>query len=60
MTVLCFPRCHACGQQTHGVFNPAKDIIAKMDKMKKEEEAKEKAGFIKSVGEAGSDDSDSE
>jgi len=29
-------RCYACGAQTGGVFNPAKDIIAKMDKAKKE------------------------
>jgi len=29
-------RCYACEVQTGGVFNPAKDIIAKMDKAKKE------------------------
>lgn len=29
-------RCFACGAQTGGVFNPAKEVIAKMDKMKEE------------------------
>lgn len=27
-------RCYACGAQTNGVFNPAKEIIARMEKMK--------------------------
>ncbi len=31
-------RCYACGVQTGGVFNPAKDIIAKMNKMQEEAE----------------------
>ena len=31
-------RCAACGAQTGGVFNPAKDIIARMDKYKNEED----------------------
>ncbi len=35
-------RCAACGKQTSGVFNPAKEIVAKMDKMKKEEAAEAK------------------
>lgn len=26
------PRCYVCDQQTHGVFNPAKDLIAKLEK----------------------------
>lgn len=32
-------RCFACGKQTNGMFNPAKDLIAKMDKIRKREEA---------------------
>jgi len=31
-------RCYACGEQTHGVFNTAKDILAKMKKEKEEEQ----------------------
>jgi len=31
-------RCFACGAQTGGVFNPAKEIVAKLNKMKEEEE----------------------
>ena len=31
-------RCAACGAQTHGVFNPAKELQAKLDKAKREEE----------------------
>jgi len=30
-------RCKACGSQTGGVFNPAKEIVAKMEKAKAEE-----------------------
>lgn len=30
-------RCAACGVQTHGVFNPAKDVIAKLEQMRKAE-----------------------
>ncbi|ERE73486.1 Zinc finger, RING-type containing protein [Cricetulus griseus] len=26
------PRCYVCEQQTHGVFNPAKELIAKLEK----------------------------
>ncbi len=32
-------RCFACGRQTNGVFNPAKDIIAKLEAAKKAEDA---------------------
>ncbi len=46
-------RCFACGKQTNGVFNPAKDIMAKMEKMKKEEADRESRG-----GEGHSSDSD--
>ena len=35
-------RCFACGKQTNGVFNPAKELIAKLDKMKQKEEAEAK------------------
>lgn len=36
-------RCAACGKQTNGMFNPAKEIVAKLAKMKsKEEEDKKK------------------
>jgi len=31
-------RCYACGAQTQGVFNPAKEIMAKMEKAKKAEQ----------------------
>jgi RING finger protein 113A len=34
-------RCFACGVQTGGVFNPAKEIIAKLNKIKEQEEAAE-------------------
>ena len=27
-------RCYACGAQTNGVFNPAKEIITRMEKQK--------------------------
>ena len=30
-------RCYACGTQTSGVFNPAKEIMAKLSKHKNEE-----------------------
>ncbi|XP_074057383.1 E3 ubiquitin-protein ligase RNF113A [Macrotis lagotis] len=30
------PRCYVCDQQTNGVFNPAKDLIAKLDKYQAE------------------------
>uniref|UniRef100_A0A8C5Q2M8 RING finger protein 113A n=1 Tax=Leptobrachium leishanense TaxID=445787 RepID=A0A8C5Q2M8_9ANUR len=33
-------RCYVCNTQTNGVFNPAKDLIAKMEKHKAEEEEK--------------------
>jgi len=42
-------RCYACGAQTGGVFNPAKDIMAKMEKAKKED-----------FNERSSDDSDND
>jgi len=42
-------RCYACGAQTGGVFNPAKDIMAKMEKAKKED-----------VNERSSEDSDND
>ena len=32
-------RCAACGKNTFGVFNPAKELIKKLEKHKKEEEA---------------------
>lgn len=31
-------RCFACGVQTGGVFNPAKEIIAKLNKIKEQQE----------------------
>lgn len=43
-------RCFACGMQTNGVFNPAKELIAKLDKKKKEEEA--------NVNDSGDEESD--
>ena len=42
-------RCYACGAQTGGVFNPAKDIMAKMEKAKRE-----------NFNERSSDDSDND
>lgn len=42
------PRCYVCDQQTNGVFNPAKELIAKLDKHQDAEEdgkmTEEKAG----------------
>ncbi|XP_070275485.1 LOW QUALITY PROTEIN: E3 ubiquitin-protein ligase RNF113A-like [Myotis yumanensis] len=42
------PRCYVCDQQTNGVFNPAKALIAKLDKHQDAEEdgnlTEEKAG----------------
>ncbi|ELK29468.1 Mps one binder kinase activator-like 2A [Myotis davidii] len=42
------PRCYICDQQTNGVFNPAKELIAKLDKHQDAEEdgnlTEEKAG----------------
>ena len=35
-------RCSACGKNTGGVFNPAKEIIKKLNKMKGKEEAEKK------------------
>ena len=35
-------RCAACGKNTGGVFNPAKEIIKKLNKMKGKEEAEKK------------------
>lgn len=46
-------RCFACGTQTGGVFNPAKEIIAKLDKAKKE------AALLNEQENSNSDESDS-
>ncbi|CAD7674993.1 unnamed protein product [Nyctereutes procyonoides] len=32
------PRCYVCDQQTNGVFNPAKELIAKLEKHREAEE----------------------
>ena len=45
-------RCNACGAQTGGVFNPANEIIKKLEKLKDEEEEE------KNVENLGSDNSD--
>ena len=29
-------RCYACGKQTNGMFNPAKDMVARMEKRERE------------------------
>jgi len=34
-------RCAACGKNTHGTFNPAKELIRKLEKHKKDEEEEE-------------------
>ncbi len=48
-------RCFACGRQTNGVFNPAKEIVAKMDKLKREEEAQEAKKEIRDDSDEDSD-----
>ncbi len=49
-------RCYACGKQTNGVFNPAKEIVAKAEKLKKAEEAAQ--GTSKPIGQATQDSDD--
>ncbi|NXQ33032.1 R113A protein, partial [Alaudala cheleensis] len=36
-------RCHVCGKQTNGVFNPAKELMAKLEKHKGEQEHKQQS-----------------
>lgn len=51
-------RCAACGQNTHGVFNPAKELIKKLDKHKHDDDEEDGEGENESKQKSDSDSSD--
>ncbi|XP_041600014.1 E3 ubiquitin-protein ligase RNF113A-like [Vulpes lagopus] len=45
------PRCYVCDQQTNGVFNPARELIAKLEKHRAAEEDRDASDFPEDLDE---------